>query len=943
MAANSTTVDGQTATATAISFTPAISTGGNGGYIGVSVNGVAYVVGDGTKVGVACYFSGDGGTTARALQSVVAGDLLYWNGSVAGFQLSSAFRIDFFYNVNSITTGATGATGFTGPTGATGAPGSATNTGATGPTGMTGFTGPAGTAASTGATGATGTAGPTGATGAAGTSSPLTRQRFIDAGTLSATHTGAIGQPYASITQFMSGRGNASIADATANYVGWVMPAQSAYTENPLFPAYCSTELRASSFSLGGTGATINGSLTWNNVAVAGAFAATTATASVHNVNVLFGITITDDGGAPSSAFLFSGDALDAPLLGTLLQGDFDSHSTNHLGTVTFLNASVQGNINCNNVANSANLYLTGTSVFDLTGGITAKSLQAEGCTFSIAAITVQDGTTGSKIFNSQFDLACLLTAVGGSITFDGPSWQSFRQRSGTRNGSTAVLVQGGYNGGEVLGARITAIAGNVNVSLNGTGATAGFTGSNSGNHYRSDTLSGNSSVTLKTGGGELPGDTILITKFFDAFSLTVKRNDGNTLATIAGGCVGFVLAQFDGSDWIYTEGANTSTAPMSRQRFIDGNSAQAEETGSTGQPYKTIASFISSRTNVSIGDATANYVGWMMPALNGYTENVSFPPYASTELRADSFSLGTGTRGAIVNGNLTWTNQSGAHVADNAVVTVHNVSVTGQFIVTDDGGAPTSTVIFGGDEEAFGAILIGGFQSNTTTHLGFVNFYNTELGNLNAGSGANSPSVLLYGCLLSGIVTAQTLEAHDTIFAVGSITINSAGTAKFFGCEFVPGTNPSLVCVGGALFDGPSWQSFIQAGGTRSASTKVLVQGGRDGATVEGALITGDTSVSLNGNGASPGYSGSNSGNHYSSVGTLLVNSTVTLLTGGGELEGDTILISKTTPTAASLTVRNNALVAVASIDPNKRGFVLARYSSGVGDWIFAEGGVIN
>jgi len=67
--------------------------------VGVDRNGVAQIVGDGTKVNVYCYFSGDGGVTPRAMPAIVAGDLLYWNGSVAGSQLTVTDRLNFNYNV----------------------------------------------------------------------------------------------------------------------------------------------------------------------------------------------------------------------------------------------------------------------------------------------------------------------------------------------------------------------------------------------------------------------------------------------------------------------------------------------------------------------------------------------------------------------------------------------------------------------------------------------------------------------------------------------------------------------------------------------------------------------------------------------------------------------------------------------------------------------------
>jgi hypothetical protein len=100
MAASTTVNDGDLACATAVAFTPAASST-NGGYIGVGINpAFPYNVGDGTKVNVDCYFSGDAGATARSLKDVIAGDLLFWNQSVAGFNLDAATDVvSFFYSV----------------------------------------------------------------------------------------------------------------------------------------------------------------------------------------------------------------------------------------------------------------------------------------------------------------------------------------------------------------------------------------------------------------------------------------------------------------------------------------------------------------------------------------------------------------------------------------------------------------------------------------------------------------------------------------------------------------------------------------------------------------------------------------------------------------------------------------------------------------------------
>lgn len=93
MAGLVTTGDGDQACAVAIQTTPLAD-----GYVRVMVNGQAVVLGDGDKLHD-CYFSGDGGTTPRAIADVVAGDVLFWNGSIAGFQLAASDILSFDYTV----------------------------------------------------------------------------------------------------------------------------------------------------------------------------------------------------------------------------------------------------------------------------------------------------------------------------------------------------------------------------------------------------------------------------------------------------------------------------------------------------------------------------------------------------------------------------------------------------------------------------------------------------------------------------------------------------------------------------------------------------------------------------------------------------------------------------------------------------------------------------
>jgi len=91
MAALATSGDGDLACNTAMAKTPVF-----GGYVVPYIRGIAVTIGNGTK-DKCCYLSGDGGATARAFADVAAGDKLYWNPTVAGYNLQAGWRIDLYY------------------------------------------------------------------------------------------------------------------------------------------------------------------------------------------------------------------------------------------------------------------------------------------------------------------------------------------------------------------------------------------------------------------------------------------------------------------------------------------------------------------------------------------------------------------------------------------------------------------------------------------------------------------------------------------------------------------------------------------------------------------------------------------------------------------------------------------------------------------------------
>lgn len=85
-----TTVDGSLASNQTVSATPVPGT-----EIEVLYNGREMDVGIGTKSGVTCYFSSDGGVTAKS--TIAIGDRLYWNGSVAEFQLDTLDKLEISF------------------------------------------------------------------------------------------------------------------------------------------------------------------------------------------------------------------------------------------------------------------------------------------------------------------------------------------------------------------------------------------------------------------------------------------------------------------------------------------------------------------------------------------------------------------------------------------------------------------------------------------------------------------------------------------------------------------------------------------------------------------------------------------------------------------------------------------------------------------------------
>jgi len=71
------------------------------GAVIITVNGLGANIGDAAK-DEACYFSSDDGITVKAIANISAGDTLYWNGSIAEFELDPTDEIDIIYQASSL-------------------------------------------------------------------------------------------------------------------------------------------------------------------------------------------------------------------------------------------------------------------------------------------------------------------------------------------------------------------------------------------------------------------------------------------------------------------------------------------------------------------------------------------------------------------------------------------------------------------------------------------------------------------------------------------------------------------------------------------------------------------------------------------------------------------------------------------------------------------------
>lgn len=408
----------------------------------------------------------------------------------------------------------------------------------------------------------------------------LTRQSNVDplTSTPGAIASGSQSAPYASLTAWITAASvfpvpASSADDANTVQMAIVSPAPaSAFAADAAIaiPPYRNVYIRSeqATQSSSNQGNQLVSAITWNNSHYAGAVAPAAASLTLDGTLFAAGssLTIIDDGSVNAILSLVGNNGTYS-LGGQGFFGNITATGATALGSAFFIGVNL---LTCTLDAPNTILtfdgcrYLSGTGV---TGANFIDAINSEflvpinagngsffNCDFTSSAITF---TGGAVSFSAcTFFAACVVTAATAS--FDSVSWASLMERGGSVVGT--ALVVGGFNGGAgaVEGAALTNA--NVSVSLNGGGATAGFTGG--GNHYTllAATLTGAHTVKLGTGGAE-NGDTLCITRQdVTANTYQVLDDTGANLGTLPVLSKGFVIARYNGTHWVFMSGGSGVT-----------------------------------------------------------------------------------------------------------------------------------------------------------------------------------------------------------------------------------------------------------------------------------------------------------------------------------------------------------------------------------------------
>jgi hypothetical protein len=397
---------------------------------------------------------------------------------------------------------------------------------------------------------------------------------------------------------------------------------------------------------------------------------------------------------------------------------------------------------------------------------------------------------------------------------------------------------------------------------------------------------------------------------------------------------------------------------PLARTKWIDGYTTVplAHQTGSESAPYQSPEAWYASLGPPSSADDSITYeVGVISPtAADQWSPNPqvwTIPPSRVTLLR--TFADGLIIDPSFSPLTIDWVNTPEAGATYSATKFERFSMASVNMTLTDSVGSPIADLGFMGQQE------LGTYEIDTLDYSGMSNADSLQVTGCFASITTivpNSSPFLLFALGLGFQADFECGASSWFTINVTNGTLDAAGApiVGIFGATFLEAqlaamsmTSPSgpltferttflsAVLVqaptGGAVFDGISWASFLENGGTYSATTVVLVVGGFTQGAVAGAHITNPAgnavSLALNGVGASAGFT--QGGNWYTAT-ALAEDTTITLLdgAGAGAEPGDTLCITRTDTLPHVLIIADAGTGTIVTLPADTQGSAVLSYN---------------
>jgi len=281
----------------------------------------------------------------------------------------------------------------------------------------------------------------------------------------------------------------------------------------------------------------------------------------------------------------------------------------------------------------------------------------------------------------------------------------------------------------------------------------------------------------------------------------------------------------------------------------------------------------------------------------------------------------------------VTWNNTAAAFIPPIAVTILDSSNIANMAMTITDGAGSPQSALFLTEGQTQGTLDVSGAPNffvlgvvDNQTSLIVTSVPSPTWALLLEKGSEWSSTNLTCGAIQSqdstiadtGTITTTGPQNYSTT-SIGAPTLNAAGGFTFNQATF----SQACALIGPtAHFDGPSWSAFLDADGTYSPTTVVTVTGGFIAGQVPGANITGNATLSLDGVGASAGFT--QGGNWYTATALPVGTSTVAL---NGADPGDTICITRTDATPGAI-LQINGLVTLTG-----PGTAVFRYDLG-GPW---------